>query len=111
MSEKPEAKMARASSVRGRAVESFGKRYERDGVHAMTREQWGEWVNALPMPEFMAMIDLCSPPMSKPRRNAKPRTGKYKSLCVQLLGVAAFHVEDTAAQHAIYKAVRALQRI
>lgn len=36
-------------------VRRFIARFERDNARDMTPEQWGEWVNALPIPEFMAM--------------------------------------------------------
>lgn len=41
-----------------RDQEAFWSRFERDQAASMTKEQWGEWVNSLPRPEFMAMVNL-----------------------------------------------------
>lgn len=38
-----------------------------------------------------------------------PKKMKTKDLCISLVAIAAFHVEDTAAQAKIYEAVRRLQ--
>jgi hypothetical protein len=36
-------------------IRSFVARYERDSVDSMTEDELGQWVDALPIPEFMAM--------------------------------------------------------
>jgi len=38
-----------------------------------------------------------------------PRRMSSKELCLSLVGIAAFHVEDKLAQQKIYEAVRRLQ--
>lgn len=40
-----------------------------------------------------------------------PLPSETKELCMQLAGIAAFHVQDPKAQAAIYKAVRTLQQL
>jgi len=47
-----------AARIAKRTIAAFWERYERDNVKDMTPDQWGEWVNALPIAEFMAMTDL-----------------------------------------------------
>lgn len=47
-------------------------------------------------------------PAKKP---APPRKMSSKELCVSLAGIAAFHVEDKAAQMKIYEAIRRLQML
>lgn len=44
------------------ALMRFHRRYQADNVEAMTDEQWGKWVDALPRDEFMAMISLKDEP-------------------------------------------------
>lgn len=36
-------------------VRQFVARFERDNARDLAPEQWGEWVDHLPIPEFMAM--------------------------------------------------------
>jgi len=36
-------------------IRQFVARYERDGARDFTPAQWSEWVDSLPIPEFMAM--------------------------------------------------------
>lgn len=49
-------------------------------------------------------------PLSKQKRKpAPPRLISTKDLCMSLAGVAAFHVEDKAAQMKIYEAIRRLK--
>lgn len=36
-------------------IRRFVARFERDDARNMTPEQWGAWVDTLPIPEFMAM--------------------------------------------------------
>lgn len=45
----------------------------------------------------------------KAKRATPPRKMSSKDLCMALTGVAAFHVDDKAAQMKIYEAVRRLQ--
>ena len=50
----------------------------------------------------------------KPKRNARPAVPRRMSsidLCKSLACIAAFHVEDKAAQMKIYEAVRRLQML
>jgi hypothetical protein len=97
-------------NIRERNLAAFWARYERDDVRGMTPEHWGEWVNALPLPEFMAMVSLRQPEPRRTRRQKKPLSPKRKALCMRLVGIAAFHVSDPDAQKAVYAAVRELQR-
>lgn len=47
---------------------------------------------------------------SKPKKTpTPPRKMSAKDLCISLAGIAAFHVEDKAAQMKIYEAIRRLQ--
>lgn len=45
----------------------------------------------------------------KKRRASPPRRMSATDLCKSLAGIAAFHVEDRAAQMKIYEAIRRLQ--
>lgn len=52
--------------------------------------------------------------ISRKKKKAKkssftPKKMRTKDLCISLVAIAAFHVEDTAAQAKIYEAVRRLQ--
>lgn len=83
-------------------------RYEKDGVASMTHEQWGEWVNTLPLPEFMAMMSLRGP--SEPQSPAAPSRDRIE-LCKRLAGVAAFNLDEwPGAQKTVYAAIRELQK-
>lgn len=44
--------------IRQRNREALVDRIECDGVASMEPTQWGLWVDALPLGEFMALIDL-----------------------------------------------------
>lgn len=41
-------------------IRQFIERYERDNVRDMSAAEWGSWVDALPVPEFMAMCCMTS---------------------------------------------------
>jgi hypothetical protein len=45
----------------------------------------------------------------KAKKSTPPRRMSSKQLCAALVGIAAFHVEDKAAQMKIYEAVRRLE--
>ena len=45
------------------------------------------------------------------RKSTPPKKMSSKELCMSLVGVAAFHVEDRVAQMKIYEAVRRLQML
>ena len=45
------------------------------------------------------------------RTPTPPKKMSSKELCMSLVGVAAFHVEDKVAQMKIYEAVRRLQML
>jgi hypothetical protein len=47
--------------------------------------------------------------MPPKKRPVPPRRMSSKQLCTSLVAIAAFHVEDKAAQRKIYEAVRRLQ--
>lgn len=95
------------TKVAKRAMASLRERYERDYETISTADKWGEWVNSLPVSEFMALVSLREPPKVKP---AKAPKLKNVELCKRLVAIAAFHIEDKKAQMTIYEAVRALQR-
>lgn len=40
------------------AEQRFRARYEADKCDEMSEEQWGNWVDALPKEEFLAMLEL-----------------------------------------------------
>ncbi len=40
------------------AIDRFWQRYEWDDADGMTEDQWGDWVDALPRDEFLAMIHI-----------------------------------------------------
>lgn len=40
------------------SAERFINRYKRDAAATMPTDQWDAWVDALPMDEFMAMLDI-----------------------------------------------------
>lgn len=44
--------------IASRHRSAFSERFERDQAAEMTNDKWDEWVNALPVHEFMAMISL-----------------------------------------------------
>lgn len=48
-------------------------------------------------------------PATPKRKPAPPRKMSVKDLCMSLSRIAAFHVEDRAAQMKIYEAIRRLQ--
>lgn len=43
------------------------------------------------------------------KRPTPPRAMSSKDLCVSLVSIAAFHIDDPAAQRKIYEAVRRLE--
>ena len=45
------------------------------------------------------------------RKPTPPKKMSSKELCMSLAGIAAFHVEDKAAQMKIYEAIRRLQML
>ena len=49
------------TTYRKRDTQSLAARYDRNNVEAMTKEQWDAWVDALPLPEFIAMCCLEDP--------------------------------------------------
>lgn len=51
-----------------RNQEAFWSRFERDQAASLPQDQWSEWVNKLPVGEFMAMVDLRPPPVRIQRR-------------------------------------------
>ncbi len=46
------------NKIRQRNREALVERIERDGASSMEPAQWESWVDALPLGEFMALIDL-----------------------------------------------------
>lgn len=89
-----------------RAMSAFKDRYERNHVIEMTPEQWGEWVNGLPISEFMAMMDLHDTRKTRPKGAQIDRD----ELCKQLAGIAAFQLfNKPVAQGIINEAIRAIQ--
>jgi hypothetical protein len=46
-----------------------------------------------------------------PKKKSVPRKMSSVDLCKALSGIAAFHVEDKAAQMKIYEAIRRLQAL
>lgn len=108
-----------SSRIAQRNRDAFCRRYEQDGVSAMTKNRFGAWVNDLPRHEFFAMIDLHRP-IRRPIRNRcrrvvarvreKPTPTSSDELCKALVCIAAFDLNDNlAAQLKIYEAVRTLQ--
>lgn len=53
-----EAAQDDASNIASEAEARFWKRYSDDKAEDMSKEAWGEWVDALPKDEFMAMISI-----------------------------------------------------
>lgn len=46
-------------------IRQFIARFERDNAGDLTPEQWGEWVDGLPIPEFMAMCCMTPDQVAK----------------------------------------------
>lgn len=108
-----------SSSIAQRNRDAFCRRYEQDGVRAMSKRQFWIWVNTLPSEEFFAMVDLRHP-VRRPIRNRnrrvvarvreKPAPTNSDALCKALVCIAAFNLNDNpTAQLKVYEAVRTLQ--
>lgn len=48
------------TTYRARDVRAVVGRFERDHVASMSAQAWGEWVDALPFREFLAMCCMTS---------------------------------------------------
>jgi hypothetical protein len=51
------------------AASQFMQRFNKDKCMDMTEEQWGEWVDVLPIDEFTAMLELGIPEDKKKEEN------------------------------------------
>lgn len=103
-------------------IDVFWQRYQKDHVATMSHRQFGDWLNHLPLPEFLAMIDAHGQAKQtikrqKPTRHQRktpilPSQIKSDDICKELVCMAAFHLFDSPdAQKKVYRAVRALQQL
>lgn len=103
-------------------IDAFWQRYQKDHVATMSHHQFGDWLDHLPLPEFLAMIDAHGPTKQttkgqKPARHQRktpslPLAIKSDDICKELVCIAAFNLFDSPdAQKKVYRAVRALQKL